>query len=173
MSTQSIPAPETQSLECVTTDFLHALCAWCGEAFEPKRKDQVNCSRACNNASHNAKTQEKRAVGVKQRKAEQHERRRRNNRGFLVNDGPMESGQSDHTVEKRKRDGGYHPMPIAVHVERVKTKLELGHTPSPEDHTWSRSGTGQRRFTAYRVKKNFCPQCSEYVNENHEHRAQQ
>lgn len=156
---------ENQSPECVGTDYLAPLaCSVCGKLFEPVRVDQVNCSRACNTVKKMQVRDAKRAElktlhTIGKNIAFRHFNRDR----YLSFDGKYEGplNKCDTRVEVLKKDQGYRPMPIDVHVRPVKPKFN---NVTPDDVDWA---TKQRAFphslSMPRVANNHCAVCTDAV----------
>jgi len=165
MSTQpTIYSQDVMGLKCVTTDFLHALCSWCGVEFQPSRKDQVNCSRECNDAKHNelVAMQRKERAELRQRLLNvsfAHLNRDR----FIGFDGKYEGPLNTPItlVVSIRKDRGYHPMPIDVHVKPVEPRFSQV---TPEDVDWAQR---QRAFEHTQAMPrrfdNFCVNCVDLV----------
>jgi hypothetical protein len=198
MSAQSQPIVDFLVSECVSTEKLARNCLKCGAAITqsegrgPKRKYCVDC-----NADRHARRDVSAGVARYRKLEAQRDRRRRLNRGFMVNDGPMESGQTDIVIERVVKDRGqqysrckhcglefatlqgfaFCGETVLVNGACKRAYMDALPTPSPVMSKFEK-GIYRDALTVYPRNQfrsmghrylNFCPKCNAYVQQNHEH----
>jgi hypothetical protein len=158
MSTQPMSeATQVQSPMCDVIDFLGRICKRCSCSIDHMRSNATHCSRKCQKHSVREETTE--LLQKLRNVAFAHINR---DKAFTF-DGRYEGSlnQPITLIVMLRKDHGYHPMPIDVHVRPVEAKYSRV---TPEDHDWAMR---QRAFdhsqNMPRSFNNFCTHCAEMV----------
>lgn len=146
-----------QSPECVSTDFLGRICGRCEANIDHMRSDAEYCSRKCQ--KHAVRDEE----GLLRRKLRNIVFAYRNRDRAFTFDGRYEGTTTDPItiVYGRRKDTGYVPMPIDVHVNAREPRF--GQV-TPEDVTWAlKQRAVSHSLPMPRSLKNYCTCCREAV----------
>lgn len=148
---------EVQSPKCVTTDYLGRICGRCGCDIDHMRADAEYCSRKCQ--KHAVRDEE----SLLRRKLRNVVFAYRNRDKAFTFDGRYEGTTTDPiaVVYGRRKDKGYSPMPIDVHVNALPVKFN---TVTPEDVIWAVRQRGvSHSLPMPRPMLNYCTCCKEAV----------
>lgn len=163
MSTQSVVNSDLLEQTCASTPEVEARkCRTCGEPIPQKmRKGTKYCSRDCqNNTARDMEAQLMREVKQVAKNLAYKYLHRDQSIGWDGRyEGPL--NKSVTIVMSLKRDGGYHPMPIDVHVEAAKPRFTQV---TPEDVDWGKK-QGSMKHGLHVPKTNYCPNCHQEVDE--------
>jgi predicted nucleic acid-binding Zn ribbon protein len=156
---------EVQRSECVITDYLGCLICWvCNNEFTPIRADQKQCSKRCANvAAHRRRDQEREERQWMKTLAKNVAHRHLNRDRYIGFDGKYEGplNQCFTVIVALRKDHGYHPMPIDVHVKPVEPKFTQI---TPEDVDWcDRQQAFPHSKTMPHLFKSFCASCTEVI----------
>lgn len=156
-------------------DLLARPCKRCGADLFLEHGLRIYCE-ACNKQDHAARDMRTEAERAEDERLEQETTdlalaRLNRNRAFST------FGKHDPMVQlpsvsvKRGFARGYQPMPIDVHVKPVEPKSNADRDVL-RDLDWAERQARLRQGIR-KPKTNFCTECGEYVNQNHEHTEEQ
>lgn len=154
-----LPLSDVAGSECAYTDYLRRIiCVGCGDEFEPSRTNQRYCTRDC---QHNS-TRDEASQLKKKLNNIAHLRLNRDRYISLIDgryEGPMNKCVT--LVLTIKKDRGYHPMPIDVHVKPVEPRFSQV---TIEDVDWAqRQLAFPHTQPMPRLFRSFCVHCVEMV----------